>query len=244
MHKNQILTILSLIDLTTLNDNDTENVVEQLVNKANTGFENVHPAAVCVYSNFGNFAANISKTKVAVVGGCFPSGQTLIEAKAAEYKLIQQLNVDEVDIVINRGDLIASDFENVAKDVKAARSIFTNKSLKVIIESGELNAELIKKASEIAISEGADFIKTSTGKSKTGATPEAAQIMCNVIQNHFTQTGKKIGFKASGGIRTKEDADKYINIVKNTLGDEWINPSLLRIGASSLYDNLIDSLKA
>ena len=117
-----------------------------------------------------------------------------------------------------------------------------DKTLKVILESGELRPQSIKTAARVAIEEGADFIKTSTGKSEMGATVEAANIMCQEIANWYQETGKKVGFKPSGGIRTFDDAMEYYNVVKEVLGEQWLNPGLFRIGASSLYDNLNQDL--
>lgn len=240
-----LLQIFSSIDLTSLESTDHGNTLDLLLKKANTKIDNRHVAAVCVYSNLGDFVKrNLNQSiKTAVVGGCFPSGQTLTEAKVEELKLIEVTNVDEVDIVINRGAFLAGDYDYVRNELLAMRKAVPSKILKIILETGELkNSDQIRKASEIAIECGADFIKTSTGKSATGATPEAAEIMCEVIKNHFTKTGKKIGFKPSGGIRTIEQALTYLEIVKRVNGENWIQPELFRIGASTLYDVVVAEL--
>ncbi|MEX1001480.1 MAG: deoxyribose-phosphate aldolase [Crocinitomicaceae bacterium] len=243
MSKTKILQLISLIDLTTLEATDTNETVKNLLDKANLGVAGVHPAAVCVFPNFGALAKKHAQMKVAVVGGCFPTGQTLLEAKTDEFKAIQKLPVDEVDIVINRGLLIAGKVDACAEEIKIARKILHDKTLKVILESGELTAEQLQTAAEISIHAGADFIKTSTGKSASGASPEAAKIMCREISKHFKKTGKKVGFKASGGIRNYEDACLYFQIVEQCLGKAWLNAELFRIGASSLYDHLVKKLQ-
>ncbi len=240
-----LLQIFSSIDLTSLESTDHSSTLELLLKKANTVIENRQVAAVCVYPNLGDFVKrNInSGIKTAVVGGYFPTGQTLPEAKVAELKLIEKTTADEVDIVINRGAFLAGDYDYVRNELQAMRQAVPSKILKIILETGELkSADQIRMASEIAIECGADFIKTSTGKSAVGATPEAAEIMCEVIKNHFTKTAKKIGFKPSGGIRTIEQALSYLEIVKRVNGEAWIQPELFRIGASTLYDAVVAEL--
>lgn len=240
-----LLQIFSSIDLTSLESTDHDSSLELLLKKANTRIENRHVAAVCVYPNLGDFVKSNIETsiKTAVVGGYFPSGQTLTQAKVEELKLIEKTTVDEVDIVINRGAFLAGDYDYVKNELLAMRQAIPSKTLKVILETGELKtADQIRLASEIAIQCGADFIKTSTGKSAVGATPEAAEIMCDVIKIHFAKNGKKIGFKPSGGIRTIEQALTYLEIVKRINGENWIHPELFRIGASTLYDAVIAEL--
>jgi deoxyribose-phosphate aldolase len=240
-----LLQIFSSIDLTSLESTDHGSTLELIIKKANTAIDNRHVAAVCVYPNLGDFVKSKLKPtiKTAVVGGCFPSGQTLTEAKVAELKLIEKTSADEVDIVINRGAFLAGDYDYVRNELQAMRQAVPSKILKIILETGELkNADQIRLASEIAIACGADFIKTSTGKCAVGATPEAAEIMCEVIKNHFEKTGKKIGFKPSGGIRTIEQALAYLEIIERINGSDWIQPELFRIGASSLYDAVVAEL--
>jgi deoxyribose-phosphate aldolase len=240
-----LLQIFSSIDLTSLESTDHSISLELLLKKANTVIDNKHVAAVCVYPNLGDFVKSQLNTGIqtAVVGGYFPSGQTLTEAKVAELKLIEKTTVNEVDTVINRGAFLAGDYDYVKNELLAMRQAIPSKTLKVILETGELKtADQIRLASEIAIQCGADFIKTSTGKSAVGATPEAAEIMCDVINTHFAKTGKKIGFKPSGGIRTIEQALTYLEIVKRINGENWIQPELFRIGASTLYDAVIAEL--
>lgn len=243
--KSQLLTIFSCIDLTSLDATDSQVSLTTLIQKANNPIQNLHVAAVCVYPNFGDFVkSNLNTTiRTAVVGGYFPSGQTLTDAKVAELKLIEKTTVDEVDIVINRGAFLTGNYDYVRNELLAMRKAVPSKILKVILETGELqNTDQIRLASEIAIDSGADFIKTSTGKCAIGATPVAAEIMCEVIKNHFTKTGKKIGFKPSGGIRTIEQAFTYLEIVARVNGSVWLQPELFRIGASTLYDAVVTEL--
>ena len=229
--------LISFIDLTTLDSKDTEESVLKLVEKANNGIDGTKPAAICVFPNFADLIAANTDLPVAVVAGCFPTGQTLLAAKINEIKLACQTKANEIDMVINRGKVLEGDYTYLTEEIKQSRSA-CNKHLKVILETGELDEVSIRLAAGIAIKEGADFIKTSTGKSEVGATLEAARIMCEEIKDWHTKTGKKVGFKPSGGIRTFEDAMSYYQIVEEILGEEWLNPKLFRIGASSLFDNL------
>jgi deoxyribose-phosphate aldolase len=148
--------------------------------------------------------------------------------------------VDEIDIVINRGLLLAENFEQAEEELQALRAAAPNVCLKVILETGELlDEQLIKRATSIAITAGADFVKTSTGKCAIGATPEAVKWMSQIVLEHYEKTGKKVGIKVSGGVKTKADALQYISIVENTLGSSWLKPKLFRIGASSLAHELL-----
>lgn len=247
INEDLILKLISFIDLTSLNDSDHPAIVKELCELANKGFKQTHPAAVCVYANFGDLASSLVNPPIhtAVVSSCFPSSQTLPSVKIFEAQEIAKTKVNEVDIVINRGDALSGRFDKIENEIKAIKSVLGDKHLKVILESGELESEfLIRTLSKLAIHSGANFIKTSTGKSKTGATAEAAYYMCTEIQSHFKATGQKIGFKPSGGIRTLKDALVYYKIVNETLGEDWLTADLFRIGASSLYKNLIDSYKA
>lgn len=238
MNKELLLQIVSCIDLTSLGSNDSKDTIAQLVRKGETGILGVKPAAICVYPNLGAHAQILSPIPVAVVSAAFPYGQTFLETKIQETKMAASLDIAEIDVVINRGALKEMDTNYLNKELKALREAAGDKILKVIIESGELTDEEIKLASEFAITHGADFIKTSTGKGSQGATLNAARIMCTCIKSHFEQTGKKVGFKASGGIRTADDAVAYTNVVREILGEDWFDPKLFRIGASSLFDNI------
>lgn len=242
----QLKQILSFIDLTSLEATDHEAGLQHLIRKANLGFDGTFPAAICIYPNL---ATHVAKTltapvKIAVVAGAFPSGQTLTETKIHEVSLVAGLPIDEIDIVINRGAMLSGNEQLVALEIQKMRAAAPHKLLKVILETGELKTpERIRRAAEIAISAGADFIKTSTGKSTQGATLEAAQIMCEVIREHAFKTGKKIGLKPSGGIREIRDALSYMELVQKTLGTTWLTPELFRIGASSLFDSVITALQ-
>lgn len=241
-----ILKLISLIDLTSLNNTDNTATIQKLVDTANLGYKNYFPAAVCVFSNFGDFAKKLVNPdiNVAVVSTCFPSGQTIQSAKLLEIECVNNTQVDEVDIVISRGEFLAGNFNSVSNEILEIRKRLPKKHLKVILETGELTTEEnIRKASQIAIGAGADFIKTSTGKMAIGSTPEAVYYMCNEIAEHFNQTGHKVGIKPAGGIRNLDDAIIIYKIVKKVLGEDWLNSNLLRIGASSLYTNLIDEHK-
>ena len=237
-----ILRLISFIDLTSLNNTDSQENIITLVNKANKGFKSTYPAAVCVFSNFGDYAKNRinSNINVAVVSTCFPSGQTIQKAKFLEIECINDTKVDEVDIVINRGQFISENYSYISNEISEIKTRLPKKNLKVILETGELKTEYnIRKASQLAMQAGANFIKTSTGKINIGSTPEAVYYMCDEILNYYKTTGKKIGLKPAGGIRTLEDTLIIFKIVNSVLGKEWLTPQLLRIGASTLYDNLI-----
>ncbi len=240
-----LLKLISFIDLTSLDNCDTETTIKNLVEKANNGCLGIHPAAVCTFANFGDLVRkelNFS-IKTAVVGSCFPSSQTLSAVKIAEANLISQTAIDELDIVINRGDFFDEKYDQIKNEIEQIRYALKGKKLKVILETGDLKTEKsIKLAAELAIKSGADFIKTSTGKTSQGASPEAVHWMCEIIKTHYLKTGIKIGIKPSGGIKTIEDALLYYRIIQEELGDEWLTPSLFRIGASSLYDQLTEVL--
>lgn len=242
VNKALVLELISYIDLTTLSDADTNESVLKLVAKANLGFEGIHPAAICSYSQFGNLVReNLAPNmQTVVVGLGFPSGVTATEEKVQDAEAILNSGAEELDIVLNHKDFIENNYSKIHREISLIKSTLGNKHLKVILETGELKTlENIRKASVIACNAGANFIKTSTGKTVTGSTPEAVHQMCAVIADHFQKTGQQVGIKPSGGIRTFEEAALLHLIVKKTLGDTWLTPTLFRIGASSLYDNLI-----
>lgn len=237
-----INTLISFIDLTSLGSNDSTETVDRLVKKATQGFSGTTPAAVCVFPEYGPFVKQNLPTqiKTAVVGGNFPTGRTFTQAKLKEIECICQTGVDEIDIVLNHGHFFDQNYTAIINEISAIKQVMGSKHLKVILETGILGSEEnIRIASELAIEAGADFIKTSTGKTTIGASPEAVATMCETIKNHAKKTGKKIGIKPSGGIRTPEDAITYYSIIKAILGEEWLTPTLFRLGASSLFDNLI-----
>lgn len=244
--KTLLLSLISLIDLTNLNPLDTEKDIQKLCDKGNLGFENIFPAAICTFSTFGNFARTKTNQsiRIAAVGGCFPTGVTLSQSKINEVESIAKTEVDEIDIVLNRGDYLSNQWDKIQYELSEMKKVMGLKQLKVILETGDFKNQLdIQQLAEIAINAGADFIKTSTGKSNKGATPEAVYTMCQVIHSHYNKTGIKIGIKPSGGIRTTTEALLYYKIVQTILGDLWLTPKLFRIGASSLYDQLISDYK-
>jgi len=243
--KEQLLQLISYIDLTSLESVDNNTSINELVNKANKGYHKTYVAAVCAFPTFADTIQKIVKPEIrlAVVGGCFPSGQTFLSTKIDELNNINKSAANEVDIVINRGAFLAGEIDIVVNELKQMRAAVKDKLLKVILETGELKIiENIALASKIAIEAGADFIKTSTGKSLVGATLPAVEIMCAEIHNYYLKTEKKIGIKPSGGIKTIADAMQYIELIKKQLGDEWLNNSYFRIGASSLYDSILAEL--
>ena len=251
-----IFKAISFIDLTTLEGNDTFEKVGDLCDRAiNPSNEKDVPtcAAICIYPRFVDFVMNKlagTNIKTASVATAFPSGQVPIELKIQEVKYCIEQGADEIDMVISRGEFLSNNYKLVSDEIskisdlcKAGRDGKTI-HLKVILETGELKtAENIYLASVLAINAGADFIKTSTGKISPAATPEAAFVMLTVLSDHYNKTGKRIGFKPAGGIRTSDEALQYISMVKNILGDDWLKPELFRIGASSLLNNLIGDLK-
>ena len=242
---------LSCIDLTTLNTTDTQARVEGFAAKVN-GFKAKYsqyplPAAICVYSKWGNAVKETLKeqgVKVAVVAGGFPNSQTFLDVKLLECRMAVEAGADEVDIVLPLNLFMADDYAGTAKEIAAIKEVIGEKHLKVILETGAIaSSEKIHEASMLAMEAGADFIKTSTGKQEPGATPAAAIVMCNSIKEYYKKTGRKVGFKPAGGISTVKDALCYLAIVDTILGKEWLTPELFRIGASRLANNLLSALE-
>ena len=234
--------VFSCIDNTTLNATDNEAQVEAFCRHT---LEMGHVAAVCVYPRFVACAQHVlagSGIKVASVAGAFPHGQLPLDLKVDEVKYAVEQGADEVDIVINRGLLLAGEDNAVIDEVSAMKQACSGRTLKVILETGELAPTLIQRASELAIDGGADFIKTSTGKIAAGATLEAAEIMLNVIKKKVKFCKKTVGFKAAGGIREPEEALAYAVLAKKILGDDYINNQTFRVGASRLTDRLYSLL--
>lgn len=239
--------IFNCIDLTTLNTTDSQKSVTNFIQRVND-FDNEYPqfpnvAAVCVFSNFAGVVRStleVTGVNTAVVAGGFPSGQTFTEVKVADVALAVSEGADEVDVVMNLGMLLDGAYEELCDELIEVKHAAKEAHLKVIIESGALKTpELIRNASILAMYSDADFIKTSTGKVYEGASPEAAYVMCRCIREYFEKTGKKVGFKAAGGVRSAEEALLYYAIVKEVLGEEWLNNSLFRIGASSLANSIL-----
>lgn len=234
--------IYNCIDSTTLSGDDTQERIDTLCKDALTmssqlGHKN-HVAAVCVYPVFVRQAKRLltnTPIKVASVAGAFPSGQSPLSVKLQEIRYAIEEGADEIDMVISRGTFLEGNLQQVFDEIAAIREVAARQTLKVILETGELRTpENIRKASECAIEAGADFIKTSTGKIAVGATLEAAQVMLQVIKDHYQKTGKMVGFKAAGGISTPEQALQYANLAHNIMGDEFLTNTTFRIGASRL----------
>ena len=239
--------LFSSIDLTTLSTEDSQESVAAFTRRVND-FDTDYPqydsvAAICVYSNFAEVVSSnldVTGVDVAVVAGGFPSSQTFTAVKVADVALAVAGGANEVDVVMNLGYLRDKNYEELCDELIELKHTAKDAKLKVILETGALKtAKAIKEASILAMWSDADFIKTSTGKIYPGASLEAAYVMCECIKEYYEQTGRKVGFKAAGGIRTAEEAVHYYAIVKEVLGDEWLNRDLFRIGASSLANNLL-----
>jgi deoxyribose-phosphate aldolase len=248
--KHLLMSILNLIDLTSLNTTDNKSHIIHFTGKVNSfsgRFSNIpNIAAICVFPNFVAVvkekltARNI---RIASVAGSFPTSQTFRSIKVTECKMAVEAGADEIDIVIPVGAFMGKDFASVADEIREIKGAIGSKQLKVIVESGLLgDPEQIFMASMIAMDAGADFIKTSTGKTAISATPEAAFVMCRAISDFYSETGIRVGFKAAGGIVTPADSIIYYQIVKHCLGEEWLNNSLFRIGASRLANNILTEI--
>lgn len=242
--------LFSSIDLTTLSTEDSVTSVSKFTQRVND-FDNDYPqfknvAAICVYSNFAEVVKtnlDVEGVDIAVVAGGFPSSQTFDAVKIADVAMAVDGGANEVDIVMNVGRFLDGNYEDLCDEIAEIKHVCRDAKLKVILETGCLKtAEKIKAASILSMWSGADFIKTSTGKIYEGATLEAAYVMCQCIKEYFAQTGNKVGFKAAGGVKSSEDALKYYAVVKEVLGDEWLNQDLFRIGASSLANNLLATM--
>ena len=243
-------TIFQCIDFTTLEAFDNETKINDFCSKALSFKDNdlhISVPAVCIYSPFVRQAKELlhgSGIKVATVACAFPSGQMPFELKRREVEYCVEQGADEVDMVISRGTFLAGRLDEVYEEIKSVREACAPPvRLKVILETGELKSvENIRRASEIAINAGADFIKTSTGKSPVSATPLAAIIMCDTIKEYFEATGRMVGFKPAGGMSTIDDALTYFYIVREVLGERWLNKDYFRVGTSRLAGKVMDEL--
>lgn len=242
---------LSAIDLTTLSCCDSEESVEAMARRASE-FEMDYPhlqnvASICVYPPFvETVGLNIDGTplRITSVAGGFPSSQTFLEVKMLEVAMAIENGADEVDVVVNVGKILTGAYDEAANEIEVLREESDGATLKVILETGALKSpEMIYNASLLAMAAGADFIKTSTGKIDVSATPEAAVVMCKAIKEYHEKTGRKVGFKAAGGVRTAEDAALYYTIVKEILGEGWLTTDLFRIGASSAANNILSAIE-
>lgn len=239
--------ILRLIDLTSLSSTDNEHSIDTLCSLAKECHD-LHglpyPAAICVYPNFtAQVKFNMRGTGVAVaaVAGAFPSGQSPLSVRLAEVDYCLMEGADEIDMVISRGRLLMGDEKYISEEVQAIKQLCGGRMLKVILETCELSPAQIRTASKIALESGADFIKTSTGKGSEGATMEGARIMLEAIAEYWNSTGNLWGFKAAGGISTISQAQQFIDLGRSIIGEEYVNPSLFRIGASRLVKEIIAS---
>lgn len=242
----------SAIDLTTLSCTDSVASVTEFARKAaefNERFPHIpNVASICIYPSFVEtvgLAVDGTPMRITSVAGGFPASQTFLEVKALEVAMAIENGADEVDIVLNVGRMLTGEYDEAANEVEVIRAETDPEVvLKVIIESGALKTpELIRKASLLSMFAGADFVKTSTGKIDVAATPEAAVGMCHAIRDYYEKTGRKVGFKAAGGVRTPQDAVLYYTIVREILGEEWCTTDLFRIGASSAANNLLSAIE-
>ncbi len=240
----------SCIDLTTLNATDTVSHVKAFTERVND-FANDYPnlpnvASICVFPNLArtvNETLNDDRVNITAVAGSFPTSMSFIEFKVKEAKMAVDQGANEIDIVLPLWAFLDENEVNCREEITSIKEAIGEAHLKVILETGALcDDEKIYQASMLSMESGADFIKTSTGKMKPAATPEAAIVMCEAINEYYHKTGKRIGFKPAGGIATTEDAMLYITIVKEILGEGWLNPTLFRIGASRLANNLLGDI--
>ncbi len=249
--KEELKFLLGIIDLTSLEATDTHQRIRDICQKSYS-FSSIddelpNVAAVCFYPPFMATAKESLKQKeiaIASVAGAFPSGQSPLHIKLEEIKYAIEEGAGEIDMVISRGLFFEGKYQEVQDEVEAIKILCgENVHLKVILETGELKTPAnIRKASELAILGGGDFIKTSTGKIKPAATLEAFLVMLDTIKEYHEKTGIKIGIKAAGGISTYQEALKYYALVDAILGKEWLTKTYFRIGASRLTDNLVDAI--
>ena len=243
--------IVSMCDLTTLEGDDTEGKVSQMVAKAiipnpnDLDIESV--AAVCVYPSLVSVAKEKignSSVKVAAVSSYFPSGQVPMESKLLDTKYAIDSGADEIDIVINRKAFLEGDYRKVYDEILALKEVCGDVHLKTILEVGDLRTyENIRKASLISLAAGSDFIKTSTGKLSVGSSRQACYVMAKAVLDFKSLSGVSVGIKVAGGIRDAKDAIRYLVLIKEEMGNEWLTPDLFRFGASSLLDDVLKQIK-
>lgn len=243
--------LMGSIELTTLSCTDSETSVMAFTEKVNQ-FDEAYPtlphvATICVYPCFAKTVAEtleVDGVKIACVSGSFPSSQALIEVKVAETALAVKDGATEIDIVMPVGKFLDEDYETVCEDIQELKNTCgPDVAMKVILETGCLKtAKNIKTASLLSMYAGADYIKTSTGKEKISATPEAAYVMCQAIKEYYDETGIQIGFKPAGGINTVMDAITYYTIVKEVLGEKWLTNKWFRLGTSRLANMVLSEL--
>jgi deoxyribose-phosphate aldolase len=242
--------VVSMVDLTTLEGKDSEGKVRRLCAKAvrpdPTDATLPSVAAVCVYPTFvatARAALGDAPVAVASVATAFPSGHAPLETRLAEVRAAVADGADEIDMVIDRGAFLSGHSDLVAEEIRAVKDACGAAHLKVILETGELETyDNVRRASFLAMHNGADFIKTSTGKVSPAATPAVILVMLEAIRDFERETGRAVGMKAAGGIRTAKDAITSLVLVKETLGDAWLTPDRYRIGASSLLNDVLMQL--
>ncbi|HNQ60829.1 MAG TPA: deoxyribose-phosphate aldolase [Bacteroidia bacterium] len=238
---------LSMVDLTTLDAKDTPGKVRQLCTKAMHPHDSIpgipQVAAVCVYPTMVRVAKQSLKgsdIQVAAVSTAFPSGMSTRKVKIEETRYAVNEGADEIDMVISRGHFLQGEYNYVFDEIAAVKEACGEAHLKVILETGELSTlDNIRLASDIAMLAGADFIKTSTGKVQPAATLPVTLVMLEAIRDFYYETGKKIGMKPAGGIATAKLAIQYLVLLRETLGDDWLNPKMFRFGASTLANDLL-----
>ena len=242
--------LMGSVELTTLKTTDSEESVLAFTEKVNK-FEDAYPelphvATICVYPCYAKIVSQsleVEGVEVACVSGSFPSSQALIEIKTVETALALKDGATEIDIVMSVGKYLSGDYETLCDEISELKAICGERKMKVILETGLLpSASDIKKASLLAMYAGADYIKTSTGKEKPAATPEAAYVMCQAIKEYYNKTGIQIGFKPAGGLNTVHDAIVYYTIVKEVLGKKWLTNQWLRLGTSRLANLLLSEV--
>ena len=242
--------LLGSVELTTLKTTDSEESVLAFTEKVNK-FEDAYPelphvATICVYPCYAKIVSQsleVEGVEVACVSGNFPSSQALIEIKTVETALALKDGATEIDIVMSVGKYLSGDYETLCDEISELKAICGERKMKVILETGLLpSVSDIKKASLLAMYAGADYIKTSTGKEKPAATPEAAYVMCQAIKEYYDKTGIQIGFKPAGGLNTVHDALVYYTIVKEVLGKKWLTNQWLRLGTSRLANLLLSEV--
>ena len=242
----------SAIDLTTLSCNDSVESVTAFAAKTVAFYEKYphipNVASICIYPPFVEtvgVAVGDTPMRITSVSGGFPSSQTFLEVKMLETAMAVENGADEIDIVINVGKMLEGHYDEMANEVEVLRSeAGEDVVLKVILETGALRTpELIRRAALLSMFAGADFVKTSTGKIDVAATPEAAVVMCRAIKDYHERTGRMVGFKPAGGVRSASDAVLYYTIVREILGEKWLTPQFFRIGASSVANALLSAIE-
>lgn len=242
--------LMGSVELTTLKTTDSEESVLKFTERVNA-FEATYPdlphvATICVFPCFASIVSQsleVEGVEVACVSGSFPSSQALLEVKVAETALAIKDGATEIDIVMSVGKYLSGDYETLTDEINELKSVCGEKKMKVILETGLLPSYSdIKRASILSMYAGADYIKTSTGKEKPAATPEAAYVMCQAIKEYFNKTGIQVGFKPAGGLNTVQDALIYYTIVKEVLGEQWLTNQWFRLGTSRLANLLLSEV--